>query len=79
MEILNKSIEKFDPNAKIDEMFVVDIEFNVYDDPRKKMCNETFPCIFEPISKVPVDRRSVYQLLSTMRTGKKEKHTTVQS
>ena len=79
MEILNKSIEKFDPNAKIDEMFVVDIEFNVYDDPRKKMCNEVFPCIFEPISKVPVDRRSVYQLLSTMRTGKKEKHTTVQS
>ena len=79
METLNKSIEKFDPNAKIDEMFVVDIEFNVYDDPRKKMCNEVFPCIFEPISKVPVDRRSVYQLLSTMRTGKKEKHTTVQS
>ena len=29
------------------------------------------PCIFEPKSKVPVDNRSVYQLLSTMRVGKR--------
>ena len=38
----------------------------------KKMYNGAFPCIFESKSKVPVDRRSVYQLLSTMRTGKRE-------
>ena len=36
------------------------------------MCNEVFPCVFEPKSKVPVDRSSVYQLLSTMRTRKME-------
>ena len=35
------------------------------------MCNEMFPCIFEPKSKVPVDSR-IYQLLLTMRTGKME-------
>ena len=35
------------------------------------MCNEVFPCIFEPKSKVPVDSR-IYQLLLTMRTGKME-------
>ena len=36
MVILNKSIENFDPNAKIGEILVVDIEFDAYDDPRKK-------------------------------------------
>ena len=36
MDILNKSIGHFDPSAKIGEMFVVDIEFDTYDDPRKK-------------------------------------------
>ena len=34
------------------------------------MYNEVYPCIFQPKSKVSVDRRSVYQLLSTMRMGK---------
>ena len=72
MDILNKSIESFDLNTKIGESFLVDMEFEAYDDPRKEMCNEVFSCIFEPKSKVPVDRRSVYQLLSTMRTGKRE-------
>ena len=71
MDILNKSVENFDPNAKIGEIFVVDIEFDPYNDPRKKMYNEVFPCIFEPKSKDPVDRR-VYQLPSTMSTGKRE-------
>ena len=73
MDILNKSIESFDLNTKIGESFLVAIEFEAYDDPRKKMYNEEFPCIFEPKSKVPVDRRSVYQLLSTRKTGKREK------
>ena len=36
------------------------------------MYNEVFPCIFEPKSKISVYRCSVYQLLSTMRTGKRE-------
>ena len=72
MEVLNKSIANFDPNAKIGEIFVVDIEFNACNDPKKKMYNEVYPCIFQPDSKVPADRRSVYQLLSTMRIGKKE-------
>ena len=36
MDILNKSIGHFDPNAKIGEMFVVDIEFDAYDHPRQK-------------------------------------------
>ena len=71
MGILFNSIENFDPNYKVGEIFVVDTKFNAYDDPRKKIYNEVFPCIFEPKSKVPVDKRSVYQLLSTMRTGKK--------
>ena len=34
------------------------------------MYNEIFPCVFEPKSKVSVSNGSVYQLLSTMRTGK---------
>ena len=34
IEILNDSIGNFDPNAKIEEIFVLDIEFNAYDDPR---------------------------------------------
>ena len=50
---------------------MVDIEFDAYNDSRKKIYNEVFPCIFEPKSKVPVSSRSVYQLLSTMRIGKK--------
>ena len=35
------------------------------------MYNEGFACIFESKCKVPVDRR-IYQLLLTMRTGKRE-------
>ena len=35
------------------------------------MYNEIFPCVFEPKSKVSVSNGSVYQLLSTMRTGKR--------
>ena len=72
IEILNASIANFNPNAKIGEIFIVDIEFNAYGDPRKKMYNEVYPCIFQPKSKVSVDRRSVYQLLSTMRMGRKD-------
>ena len=71
MDILFNSIENFDSSAKVGEIFVVDIKVSAYDDPRKKIYNEVFPCIFEPKSKVLVDRRSVYQLLSTMKTGKK--------
>ena len=36
IDILNKSIKNFHPNAKIGEIFVVDIEFDAYDNPRKK-------------------------------------------
>ena len=72
IEILNASIANFNPNAKIGEIFIVDIEFNAYGDPRKKMYNEVYPCIFQPKSKVSVDRRSISQLLSTMRIGKKD-------
>ena len=36
MDILNKSIENFVPKSKIGEIFVVDIEFDAYNDPRKK-------------------------------------------
>ena len=45
MEILNEAIENFDPNAKVGKIFVVDIEFDVYDDPRKSFYNEIYPCI----------------------------------
>lgn len=69
--ILNKSKENFDPDSKISETFVVDIEFDAYDDPRKRMYNEVFQCIFEPKTKVPVESRSVYQLISTMKIGRK--------
>ena len=71
MEILTKSLKNFDPNAEVGEIFVVDIEFTAYDDLKKKMYNEVFPCMFEPKSKVPVEGRSVYQLLSTMRIRKR--------
>ena len=71
MDILNNSISNFDPNSKIGEIFVVDIELDAYDDPKKKMYNEVFPSIFESKSKVPVSSRSMYQLLSTMRIGKR--------
>ena len=36
------------------------------------MYNEIYPCIFEPMTKVPKDERSVYQLLSNTRAGKKD-------
>ena len=45
MEILNEAIENFDPNAKVGKIFVVDIEFDVYDDPRKSFYNEIYPFI----------------------------------
>ena len=59
MDILHEAIKNFNPNAKIGEIFVVDIEFSAYNDPREKMYHEVFPCIFKPKSKVSVDRRSV--------------------
>ena len=71
MDTLNRSIENFGPNARFGDIFVVDIQFDAYNDPCKKMYNEVFPCVFEPKSKVSVNRYSVYQLLSTMRTGKR--------
>ena len=39
---------------------------------KKKMYNEIYLCIFQPKTKVPADERSVYQLLSNMRVGKKD-------
>ena len=39
------------------------------------MYNETFPCNFEPKSKVLADSISVYQLLSATRVGKKKDNT----
>ena len=71
LDVLNNSLANFDSNSKIGEVFVVNIQFDAYDDPRKKMYNEVFPCVFEPKTKVPVSSRSVDQLLSTMRTGKR--------
>ena len=65
MDILNNSTENFDRNSKWGEIFVSNIEFDAYDDPKKKMFNEVFPCVFEPKSKVPVSSRSVYQILCT--------------
>ena len=65
MEILNEAIENFDPKAKVGKIFVVDIdEFHVCNDPRKILYNEIYHCISEPKTKVPVDNRSVYELLS---------------
>ena len=32
METLENSLKRFDPNAKIGEVFVVDIQFDAYDD-----------------------------------------------
>ena len=71
METLENSLKNFDPNAKIGEVFVVDIQFDAYDDPRKRTYNEIYPCIFQPKSKALPNRRSVYQLLSNMRSGKR--------
>ena len=71
LDVLNNSLANFDSNSKIGEVFVVNIQFDAYDDPRKKMYNEVFPCVFEPKTKVSVSSRSVDQLLSTMRTGKR--------
>ena len=39
IEILNNSIANFNPDSKIGETFVVDIEFDAYDDSKKKMYN----------------------------------------
>ena len=39
---------------------------------KKKMYNEIYLCIFQPKTKVPAYERSVYQLLSNMRVGKKD-------
>ena len=39
--------------------------------PVKMIYNEIYPCIFQPKSKVLPNRRSVYQLLSKMRSGKR--------
>ena len=39
----NKSTENFDPNTKIGEIFIVDIEFDAYDDQRKKCTMRCFP------------------------------------
>ena len=72
MDILNNTIKTFDPNAKIGEIFIVDIEFNACYDASKKMYNEVYPYIFEPKIKVSTDRWSVYQLLCTMHMGNKE-------
>ena len=71
MEILSNSVANFKPDSNIGETFVADTTFGGYDDPKKKMYNEILPCVFEPKSKVPVSNRSAYQLLSTMRTGKR--------
>ena len=71
LDILYKAVNDFDPNSKIGHAFVVDIHFQDLKI-KKKMCNEIYPCISEPKTKVPVDERSVYQLLSNMRVGKKD-------
>ena len=71
METLENSLKNFDPNAKIGEVFVVDIQFDAYDDLRKRIFNEIYPCIFQPKSNVLPNRRSVYQLLWNMRSGKR--------
>ena len=47
MDILNNTIKTFDPNAKIGEIFIVDIEFTACYDASKKMYNEVYPYIFE--------------------------------
>ena len=72
MKTLQNSLKNFDPNAKIREVFVVDIQFDAYDDvPRKRIYNEIYPCIFQSKSKVLPNRRSVCQLLSNVRSGKR--------
>ena len=45
LNILNKSIKNFNPNAKIGNIFIIDIEFDANDDPRIKMYNEVLLCI----------------------------------
>ena len=71
METLENSLNNFDPNAKIGEVFVVDIQFDAYDDPRKRINNEVYQCIFQPKSKVLPNLRRVCQLLLNMRSGKR--------
>ena len=39
METQESSLKNFDPNAKIGEVFVVDIQFEAYDDPHKRIYN----------------------------------------
>ena len=48
MDMLNKSIENFDPNAKIGEIFLVDIEFDAYDYPRKRETGVVFSSYSRP-------------------------------
>ena len=45
MNVLNNTIKNFDPNAKIGEIFIVDIEFTACYDARKK-CTTKFILIF---------------------------------
>ena len=48
IEILNKSIENFDPSAKIGEIYLVDIEFHAYDYPRKRETGVMFSSYCRP-------------------------------
>ena len=49
MDISFNSIENFDPNAKASEIFVVDIEFNAYNDSSpKKFITRFFPVFLSP-------------------------------
>ena len=59
MEILNNSITNFNPYSNVGEIFVVDIEFNAYDDPKKNYTMKFFH-VFEPKCNVPVRNRGVY-------------------
>ena len=55
---------------KIGHIFVIDIEFTAFEDPKLKIYNEFYPCIFEPKTNIPADYRSVYQLLANMKQKK---------
>ena len=43
MQTLENSLKNFDSNAKIGEVFVADIQFDAYDDPRKKDTMKSIP------------------------------------
>ena len=45
LNILNKSIKNFNPNAKICNIFIIDIEFDTNDYPKIKMYTEVLLCI----------------------------------